>query len=44
VLFISGWALLPIALFLVFGDVSASVGMHVLNNAFAYVVVPLPLR
>lgn len=44
VVFITVWALLPIALFLAFGDVTASVGMHVLNNAFAYVVVPLWLR
>lgn len=44
VLFISVWALLPIALFLRFGDVSAPVTMHALNNAFAYVVVPLFLR
>jgi len=42
--FITVWALLPIALFLTYGDVSASVGMHVLNNAFAYVVVPIWLR
>jgi membrane protease YdiL (CAAX protease family) len=44
IVFISVWALLPIALFLTFGDISASVGMHVLNNTFAYVVVPLLLR
>ncbi len=44
VVFISVWALLPIALFVALGDVSASLGMHVLNNSFAYVVVPLFLR
>lgn len=44
VLFITVWALLPIALFLRFGDVGAPVTMHALNNAFAYVVVPLFLR
>ena len=44
VVFISVWALLPIALFIALGDVSASLGMHVLNNSFAYVVVPLFLR
>jgi membrane protease YdiL (CAAX protease family) len=44
VVFVTVWALLPIALFLRFGDVGASVTMHALNNAFAYVVVPLLLR
>ena len=43
-LFISVWALLPIALFVWFGDVSASIAMHMLNNAFTYVIVPLLLR
>ncbi len=44
VVFVTVWALLPIGLFLRFGDVGASVTMHALNNAFAYVVVPLFLR
>lgn len=41
VLFISVWALLPLGLFLWFGDCAASVAMHMMNNAFAYLVVPL---
>ncbi len=44
VVFISAWSLLPIGPYLVFGDVSASIGMHVLNNAFAYVLVPVLFR
>jgi membrane protease YdiL (CAAX protease family) len=41
VVFITVWALVPIAMFVVFGDVTAPVLMHVLNNTFAYVLVPL---
>jgi membrane protease YdiL (CAAX protease family) len=41
VIFISVWATLPIALFLAFGDFTASLVMHAANNAFAYVLVPL---
>lgn len=41
VVFITVWALVPIALFLAYEDVTAPVLMHVMNNAFAYVLVPL---
>jgi membrane protease YdiL (CAAX protease family) len=41
VVFISIWALIPIGLFLAYEDVTAPVLMHVMNNTFAYVVVPL---
>ena len=44
VLFISVWTLLPIALFIAFEDMSASTAMHALNNAFAYVLIPMFLR
>jgi membrane protease YdiL (CAAX protease family) len=41
VVFISMWALIPIGLFLAFEDVTVPVLMHVMNNTFAYLVVPL---
>jgi len=41
VCFIALWTLLPLALYARTGDVTASWLMHTLNNAFAYVVVPL---
>jgi CAAX protease family protein len=44
VLFISVWALIPIVLFVAFGDLSASLAMHACNNMFAYVIVPTLLR
>lgn len=44
VAFISVWAALPAALFITFGDVSASLAMHLLNNAFAYIIIPLLTR
>ncbi|HEY2389453.1 MAG TPA: CPBP family intramembrane glutamic endopeptidase [Candidatus Binatia bacterium] len=44
VVFISVWAVLPLWLFVAFGELSAPLLMHALNNAFAYVVVPLVLR
>jgi Type II CAAX prenyl endopeptidase Rce1-like len=42
--FVSMRALLPIGLYLRYGDVGASTAMHMLNNAFTYLVVPLFLR
>ncbi len=44
VVFISVWALVPVVLFIASGDVTAPLLMHVLNNAFAYIVVPLLFR
>jgi len=44
VVFISVWAILPLWLFVAFGDLSAPLLMHALNNVFAYLVVPLLLR
>jgi membrane protease YdiL (CAAX protease family) len=44
VVFISVWAVLPLWLFVAFGDVTAPLIMHALNNVFAYLVVPLLLR
>jgi membrane protease YdiL (CAAX protease family) len=44
VVFISVWAILPATLFVAFGDVGASLLMHLMNNAFAYILVPLLLR
>jgi membrane protease YdiL (CAAX protease family) len=44
VIFISVWAILPLCLFVVFGDLTAPLLMHALNNTFAYLVVPLLLR
>ena len=44
VIFISVWAILPATLFIVFGDVTPSLLMHLMNNVFAYIVVPLFLR
>ena len=44
VVFISVWAVLPAALFIAFGDVSASLVMHLMNNAFAYILVPVLMR
>lgn len=41
--FVLLWGLLPTALRLYFDDLTGAVGLHVLNNAFAYVVVPLLL-
>jgi membrane protease YdiL (CAAX protease family) len=41
VIFISVWALLPVTLFIYFDDLTASFAMHVMNNVFAYLVVPL---
>jgi membrane protease YdiL (CAAX protease family) len=41
VIFISVWALVPVALFVASGDVTAPLLMHALNNAFAYIAVPL---
>ncbi len=43
VIFISVWALVPLWLFVAFGDVGAPLLMHALNNTFAYLVVPLLL-
>jgi membrane protease YdiL (CAAX protease family) len=44
VVFISVWAILPLWLFVSFGDLTAPLLMHALNNVFAYLVVPLLLR
>jgi membrane protease YdiL (CAAX protease family) len=44
VVFVSVWAILPALLFLRFGDVTAPLLLHLLNNAFAYVAVSLWLR
>lgn len=44
VAFVSVWAILPSILFLMFGDITAPLLLHVLNNTFAYIVVPLWLR
>lgn len=44
VLFVTAWALLPSWLFIKFGDVTAPLLLHVLNNIFAYILVPLYLR
>jgi membrane protease YdiL (CAAX protease family) len=44
VIFISVWAILPATLFIVFGDVTPSLLMHLMNNVFAYIIVPLFLR
>jgi membrane protease YdiL (CAAX protease family) len=41
VIFISVWAIVPVSLFIVSGDVTAPLLMHALNNAFAYIVVPV---
>ncbi|MBI3767938.1 MAG: CPBP family intramembrane metalloprotease [Deltaproteobacteria bacterium] len=41
VLFISVWALVPLALFVWWEDCTASVVMHMMNNTFAYLVVPM---
>jgi membrane protease YdiL (CAAX protease family) len=41
VVFISVWALVPVSLFLWFGDCTAAMLMHMMNNAFAYLIVPL---
>lgn len=41
VIFISAWALLPVWLFIRFGDLTAPIAMHMMNNAFAYLLVPL---
>ncbi len=44
VVFITAWSVLPVALFLAFGNCTASTLMHIMNNAFAYILVPLFLR
>ena len=44
VVFVSVWAVLPSVLFLAFRDITAPLLLHVSNNAFAYLVVPLWLR
>jgi membrane protease YdiL (CAAX protease family) len=44
VIFVSAWAVIPSALFLRFGDYTPGLVMHVLNNLFAYVLVPVLLR
>jgi membrane protease YdiL (CAAX protease family) len=41
VIFIAVWSLVPMALFVRYGDLTAPLLMHVLNNAFAYLIVPL---
>lgn len=40
VIFISLWSLVPTVLFLRTGDLSTPLAMHVLNNAFAYLLGP----
>lgn len=42
-IFISVWSLVPLTLFLRWGDLTAPLTMHVLNNALAYLVGPLLL-
>ncbi len=44
VAFVSVWAVLPSLLFLRFGDLTAPLLLHLLNNTFAYIVVPVWLR
>jgi membrane protease YdiL (CAAX protease family) len=39
--FIVVWSIVPVALFLAFEDCGASTFMHMMNNAFAYILVPL---
>jgi membrane protease YdiL (CAAX protease family) len=39
--FIAVWSIVPVTLFLWTKDITAPLLMHVLNNAFAYVLVPL---
>lgn len=41
VIFISLWTLVPVVLFLRTGDFTASLVMHVLNNVWAYLIVPI---
>ena len=43
VIFISFWSILPTVLFARFGDLTAPLTMHVLNNIFAYILVPFVL-
>jgi membrane protease YdiL (CAAX protease family) len=43
VIFITVWSILPTALFVRFGDLTAPLSMHVMNNAFAYLLVPFVL-
>jgi len=43
-IFIALWSVPVVALFLVFEDCTATTVMHMLNNTFAYIVVPLLLR
>ncbi len=40
-IFIVVWAVIPAAMFIWFGDLTAPLIMHVMNNLFAYIVVPL---
>jgi membrane protease YdiL (CAAX protease family) len=44
VIFIAVWSIVPVILFFRFGDISAPLMMHMLNNAWAYLGVPLLLR
>jgi membrane protease YdiL (CAAX protease family) len=41
VIFIALWSLVPLGLYLHFGDISSPLMMHVANNTWAYVGVPL---
>lgn len=41
VAFIAAWSLVPLVLFLRYGDLTAPVLMHVLNNVWAYLILPL---
>ncbi len=43
-IFIIVWSVVPVVLFLTSGDCSSSVLMHMMNNTFAYIVVPLLLH
>jgi len=43
VIFIMAWSILPVVLFIRFGDLTASIAMHVVNNAFAYILIPFVL-
>ena len=44
VVFISAWTTLPVTLFLLFGDCASPLLLHLMNNTFAYIIVPLLLR
>lgn len=44
VVFIALWSLVPVLLFVRFGDLSSPLLMHLMNNAWAYIGVPLLIR